>query len=190
MKLFYPPNRAEQLAHQKCCRAAASLPFGNLLAACRAHLRAAEVAAEDNPIVDTDSASRIVEAYLGRCALCGHGLEHEGHPVGIEAAHIRWHNQEGPDELDNGLALCILHHKLLDRGFWRLHPAESATLCLVSDKASGDESSLNTWLFRKKVCSVHIRSTSTGTDARSSAALPASRFPSNCARRKTRPNPA
>ena len=97
---------------------------------------------------DPDFRRRVVAAYLGRCALCGHGLEHEGHPVGIEAAHIRWHNQEGPDELDNGLALCVLHHKLLDRGFWRLHAAESATLCLVSDKASGDETSLNAWLLK------------------------------------------
>lgn len=36
--------------------------------------------------------------------------------VGIEAAHIWWFTHGGPDTLDNGLALCALHHKLLDRG--------------------------------------------------------------------------
>jgi putative restriction endonuclease len=37
-------------------------------------------------------------------------------PVGIEAAHVRWHSQDGPDEVANGLALCALHHALLDLG--------------------------------------------------------------------------
>ena len=37
-------------------------------------------------------------------------------PVGIEAAHVRWFNFDGPDDPDNGLALCSLHHKLFDRG--------------------------------------------------------------------------
>ena len=36
--------------------------------------------------------------------------------VGLEAAHVRWFNFDGPDALDNGLALCSLHHKLFDRG--------------------------------------------------------------------------
>ena len=34
----------------------------------------------------------------------------------MEAAHVRWHCYDGPDELANGLALCSLHHKALDRG--------------------------------------------------------------------------
>ena len=29
---------------------------------------------------------------------------------------MRWFTFGGPDDLDNGLALCSLHHKLLDRG--------------------------------------------------------------------------
>jgi putative restriction endonuclease len=36
--------------------------------------------------------------------------------VGIEAAHGRWFNFDGPDDPDKGLALCSLHHKLFDRG--------------------------------------------------------------------------
>ena len=37
-------------------------------------------------------------------------------PVAIEAAHVRWHNQQGPDEIANALALCALHHALFDLG--------------------------------------------------------------------------
>jgi putative restriction endonuclease len=29
---------------------------------------------------------------------------------------VRWHSQNGPDEVANGLALCALHHLLLDLG--------------------------------------------------------------------------
>jgi putative restriction endonuclease len=39
-----------------------------------------------------------------------------GEAVGVEAAHVRWFNIDGPDALDNGLCLCSLHHKLLDTG--------------------------------------------------------------------------
>lgn len=58
----------------------------------------------------------ILQAWDRSCAFCGFDGQAIGAPVGIEAAHIRWFNFGGPDELDNGLALCSLHHKLLDRG--------------------------------------------------------------------------
>lgn len=29
---------------------------------------------------------------------------------------MRWWSHDGPDEVDNGLCLCSLHHKLFDRG--------------------------------------------------------------------------
>jgi putative restriction endonuclease len=59
---------------------------------------------------------RIVAAWDRSCAFCGFDGSLGGAPVGIEAAHVRWFTFEGPDELDNGLALCSLHHKLFDRG--------------------------------------------------------------------------
>ncbi|GAA3773075.1 hypothetical protein GCM10022403_005280 [Streptomyces coacervatus] len=37
-------------------------------------------------------------------------------PVGLEAAHVRWWACDGPDDVDNGLCLCSLHHKLFDKG--------------------------------------------------------------------------
>jgi putative restriction endonuclease len=59
---------------------------------------------------------RVLEAWDRACAFCGFDGTLGGAPVGLEAAHVRWFNFGGPDELDNGLALCSLHHKLLDRG--------------------------------------------------------------------------
>jgi putative restriction endonuclease len=59
---------------------------------------------------------RVLRAYERRCAVCGFDLRLGGVDVALEAAHIKWHQAGGPDEECNGLALCSLHHKLLDRG--------------------------------------------------------------------------
>jgi putative restriction endonuclease len=58
----------------------------------------------------------ILAAWDRQCAFCGFDGQLGGAPVGIEAAHVRWFNFAGPDTVDNGLALCALHHKLFDRG--------------------------------------------------------------------------
>lgn len=58
----------------------------------------------------------ILAGWDAACAFCGFDGSVGGAPVGIEAAHVRWFNFDGPDDLDNGLALCSLHHKLFDRG--------------------------------------------------------------------------
>lgn len=58
----------------------------------------------------------VIEAWDRQCAFCGYDGQLGGAPVGLESAHVRWWSFGGPDELDNGLALCALHHKLFDRG--------------------------------------------------------------------------
>jgi len=58
----------------------------------------------------------ILEAWDRQCAFCGYDGQLGSSSVGLEAAHIRWFNLGGPDELNNGIALCSLHHKLFDRG--------------------------------------------------------------------------
>lgn len=58
----------------------------------------------------------ILAAWDNCCAFCGFDGTAGNSLVGIEAAHVRWFNFGGPDDPDNGLALCSLHHKLLDRG--------------------------------------------------------------------------
>jgi putative restriction endonuclease len=58
----------------------------------------------------------VIQAWDRRCAFCGYDGQVGGATVGIDAAHVRWFAFDGPDTLDNGLALCVLHHKLFDRG--------------------------------------------------------------------------
>jgi putative restriction endonuclease len=36
---------------------------------------------------------------------------------------VRWFSFDGPDSLNNGLALCVLHHKLFDLGVLGLDTA-------------------------------------------------------------------
>jgi putative restriction endonuclease len=66
--------------------------------------------------------SAVIAAWDRQCAFCGFDGAAGGAVVGIEAAHVRWFKLGGPDDLDNGLALCSLHHKLFDRGILGLTP--------------------------------------------------------------------
>jgi len=61
-------------------------------------------------------AEEVLRAYAYQCAMCGFDGALGRYPVAIEAAHVRWHSQEGPDEIPNALALCALHHTLFDLG--------------------------------------------------------------------------
>ncbi|TPQ18825.1 phosphorothioated DNA-binding restriction endonuclease [Streptomyces sporangiiformans] len=58
----------------------------------------------------------VLTAYEYQCAFCGYDGRIGAVPVGLEAAHVRWWAFGGPDDVDNGLCLCSLHHKLLDKG--------------------------------------------------------------------------
>jgi putative restriction endonuclease len=58
----------------------------------------------------------VLTAYEYRCAFCGYDGRIGAVPVGLEAAHVRWWAFDGPDDIDNGLCLCSLHHKLFDKG--------------------------------------------------------------------------
>ncbi len=51
-----------------------------------------------------------------QCAICGLNIRIGDSIVGLDAAHIKWHQAGGPDIEENGLCLCSLHHKLFDRG--------------------------------------------------------------------------
>jgi putative restriction endonuclease len=58
----------------------------------------------------------VLQAWDLQCAFCGYDGQLAGASIGIDAAHVRWFAFDGPDVLDNGLALCVLHHKLFDMG--------------------------------------------------------------------------
>lgn len=60
---------------------------------------------------DTRFREMIYDAYNGRCSICGIQLEL------VEAAHIIPHsNENGTDDIKNGVCLCALHHKAYDNG--------------------------------------------------------------------------
>lgn len=65
---------------------------------------------------DPGMRERVLTAYEYRCAFCGYDGRIGALPVGLEAAHVRWWAFGGPDDVDNGLCLCSLHHKLFDKG--------------------------------------------------------------------------
>ena len=58
-----------------------------------------------------------------------------GHPVAIEAAHVRWHSQQRPDEMANALALCALHHALVDLGIIEGRRIRVSSLYVVRNEA-------------------------------------------------------
>lgn len=77
---------------------------------------------------------RVLEAYGYQCAICGFSVRMENTPIALEAAHIKWFQAGGPDIESNGLALCSLHHKLLDRGVLAISSEQKV---VISEKANG-----------------------------------------------------
>lgn len=77
---------------------------------------------------------RILQAYEYKCAICGFWARSGNALIGVEAAHIKWHQAGGPDTHPNGVALCSLHHKLFDRGL--IGFTEDRRI-MVSETASG-----------------------------------------------------
>jgi putative restriction endonuclease len=72
------------------------------------------------PKRDSRFREEVLRAYGYRCTVCGFDLRLDNVPLALDAAHIRWHQANGPSIVSNGVALCSLHHKLFDRGAFSL----------------------------------------------------------------------
>ncbi len=83
---------------------------------------------------DPNFRGAVLVAYQFRCALCGLDLRIGSLTVGLEAAHIKWHQARGPDTVSNGIALCSLHHKLFDFGAFTIGTNYHV---LVSEQVNG-----------------------------------------------------
>ena len=70
----------------------------------------------------------VLRAYEYRCALCGYDGRLDDVTVGLDAAHVRWWAYDGPDRIENALALCALHHRALDRGVVGVNPQLRVTV--------------------------------------------------------------
>ena len=92
---------------------------------------------------------RVLRAYGYRCAVCGFETRVGPALVGVDAAHVMWHQTgaDGVDAVTNGLALCALHHRLLDRGAFTLASAGAEEVVLdVSEAAHGGDG-FERWLL-------------------------------------------
>ncbi len=83
---------------------------------------------------DPNFRKKILEAYEYSCAVCGYQIRRDNQIIGLEAAHIKWHQAGGPDVEQNGIAMCTMHHKLFDHGLFAL---DKELILRVSKKANG-----------------------------------------------------
>lgn len=88
--------------------------------------------------------ARILTAYEYACTVCGFDVRLGNNVMGLEAAHIQWHQAGGPDQEQNGLALCALHHKAFDLGGFTLNEYH---VVLVSEHAHGTRG-FDDWLLK------------------------------------------
>ncbi len=95
-------------------------------------------------IRDPKFRDKILIAYRYSCAVCGFNVRLGNQLVGVEAAHIKWHQAGGPDSEENGIALCSMHHKLYDRGVFTIAQTKQI---VVSERAHGT-SGFDDWLMR------------------------------------------
>jgi putative restriction endonuclease len=65
---------------------------------------------------DPNFRKEVLRAYNYQCAVCGYDLKMDDVTVGLEAAHIKWKQFDGPCDVSNGLTLCAVHHKAFDKG--------------------------------------------------------------------------
>lgn len=101
---------------------------------------------------DSDFRNRIIEAYESKCAICGFQVRKGNQLVGLEAAHIKWHQAGGPSTENNGVALCSMHHKFYDFGLLTI---DEKLLIRVSTKANG-AFGLNEWLLNYHNKPIHL----------------------------------
>lgn len=85
-------------------------------------LSAAPMDAEARRHRDPAFREKVLLAYQYRCGVCGHDLRLGHQTIGLEAAHIKWFQAQGPDIVPNGIALCSLHHKIFDLGAFTILP--------------------------------------------------------------------
>lgn len=108
--------------------------------------RVAEAVREDiSKPRDPNFRREVLRAYEYRCSVCEYDLRLGDELLGLEAAHIGWHAADGPDEIQNGLALCGFHHKAFDRGAWGLQPDARGYRIQISSEVHGRSRALR-WL--------------------------------------------
>jgi len=86
----------------------------------------------------------ILRAYEYSCAVCGFNVRLGNNLVAVEASHIKWYQAGGPDLINNGIALCTMHHKLFDRGVFSFN---DELIFKVAENAHG-ANGFEEWLMK------------------------------------------
>ncbi len=112
---------------------------------------------DDNPFKkqprDPKFRQNVLVAYGYSCAVCDYNIRLDAALFGVEAAHIKWHAYQGPDSVDNGLALCTIHHKALDNGAISV---DDDMKVMVSDQINGDKASCERNFHRFSGREIHL----------------------------------
>ncbi len=96
---------------------------------------------------DPSFRQNVSNAYNHQCAVCQFNMAIDGSFVINEAAHIKWHANNGPDSINNGILLCPLHHKAFDLGLFTVNSHLEINL---STKISAIGVSSNDFIFKYK----------------------------------------
>jgi putative restriction endonuclease len=80
----------------------------------------------------------VLRAYDERCAITGFKFINGGGRAEVDAAHIRPVQHNGPDTINNGIALCGTAHWMFDRGLIRAFSGGTATTASKVERKTDD----------------------------------------------------
>lgn len=78
----------------------------------------------------------VLDAYERKCAICHQSIRLGDALIGIDACHVKPIQHFGDDDINNGIALCKIHHWALDRGAISISQEMSL---LISKKLNGNK---------------------------------------------------
>jgi putative restriction endonuclease len=78
----------------------------------------------------------VLDAYERKCAICHQSIRLGDALIGIDACHVKPIQHFGDDNINNGIALCKIHHWALDRGAISISQEMSL---LISKKLNGNK---------------------------------------------------
>jgi putative restriction endonuclease len=78
----------------------------------------------------------VLDAYERKCAICHQSIRLGDALIGIDACHIKPLQHFGEDNINNGIALCKIHHWAMDRG--AISISQDMSL-MVSKKLNGNK---------------------------------------------------
>lgn len=104
---------------------------------------------------DFEFKEKVLRAYDYKCAVCNFDGSLNGDFFALEVAHIKWKQFNGPSSVANGLLLCSLHRKALDKGVVTLEP--DMRLKISSSLGGGDTVKKLFWEYDGKMINLPLK---------------------------------